>query len=379
MQALKTAIALQAHGLDVTFLCYPGSNLHQEASAPWPSWAKGRPRRGSLHALPMKFGNSLHPLLICRLRRFIRDDESDAVHVHYSRDLRFVVPACHGLVPKRPIVLTKHVGSYVKKKDPLHRYLYSRTDLVIAISGVIRDNVVDTCPVDPARVEVIYNGVNLQQFVPLEESRRRVRALLGFSEQEIVVGMVGRMSPGKGHEEFLHAAKEIGRQARDVRFLVVGGPSFGEEAFAAAIERLCKNLLLTGRIVFTGFRRDVPELMAAMDILAFPSHAEAFGNVAIEAMAMAKPVVSTNCDGVVDIVVDGTTGIHVPPKNSQALAQALSRLIGDPVLCRRFGEAGRRRVEDMFDEEEQTAKLVRKYDILLDASSPGRDRSAAGK
>lgn len=111
-----------------------------------------------------------------------------------------------------------------------------------------------------------------------------------------------------------------------------------------------------------------------MDMLAFPSHAEAFGNVAIEAMAMAKPVVSTNCDGVVDIVIDGTTGIQVPPKNSQALAEGLFKLIRDPTLCRKFGVAGRWRVEEMFDEEKQTAKLIEHYEKLIE--SPVRDVSA---
>jgi glycosyltransferase involved in cell wall biosynthesis len=267
-----------------------------------------------------------------------------------------------------PIVLTKHVGSYIKKKDALHRYLYSRVDVVTSISEVIRRNVIDTCPIDPAKVEIIYNGVNLERFAPTEENRRKIRSEFSFKETDVVIGMVGRMSPGKGHEEFLHAAKEILQKTADVKFLIVGGASFGEESYATKIQELCRSLRLEENVIFTGFRRDVPELMSAMDILAFPSHAEAFGNVAIEAMAMSLPVVSTNCDGIVDVVVDGVTGIHVPPKNSGALAEGLMRLIREPERRRRFGEAGRRRVEEMFDEKKQTEMLIARYMKLIDNS-----------
>lgn len=246
MQALQTTASLQSHGLDITLLCYPQSTLHQEAHA------------AGITTLPVTFRNSLHPILIYRLRQFLRENKFDVMHAHFSRDLRFIVPACEGFSPRLPIVLTKHVGSSVKKKDLLHRYLYARVDLVTAISRVIRDNVIDTCPLDPAKVEIIYNGVNLQRFVPRPggEKRRQMRAALNVAEDEVVVGMVGRMSPGKGHEEFLHAAKEILQQISNVRFMVVGGASFGEQAYAAAIDQLWKSLHLTERVIFTGFRRD---------------------------------------------------------------------------------------------------------------------------
>ena len=353
MQALQTINRLRAPNLEMTLLCHPQSALRREAEA------------AGITTLPMPFGKGAHPVLIYRLRRFLRSHRFDLMHTHFSRDLRFIVPAGEGLSPRLPIVLTKHVGSYIKKKDPLHRYLYSRVDRVTAISRVIRDNVIDTCPIDAAQVKIIHNGVDLRRFAPSEEMRARTRAALNIRTDEVVIGMVGRMSPGKGHEEFLHAAKEILQRANHARFLVVGGASFGEEPYAISIEQLCKDLQLSEHVVFTGFRKDVPELMGAIDILAFPSHAEAFGNVVIEAMAMAKPVVSTNCDGVVDIVVDGLTGLQVPRRDSHALAVGLLKLIGAAALRDKFGEAGRRRVVENFDEEKQTQKLIEMYSSLL--------------
>ena len=353
MQALQTALCLKSQGVEITMLCHPDSTLHHEAQA------------AGLAVLLMPFGNGIHPLLILRLRHYLRDHPIDLLHSHFSRDLRFIVPACEGFAPRLPIVLTKHVGSYIIKKDALHRYLYSRVDLVTAISEVIRKNVIDTCPIDPARVEIIYNGVNLKRFVPSEKTRRTMRREFSIKENDDVVGMVGRMSSGKGHEEFLHAATEILQKATSVKFLIVGGASFGEESYATKIQDLWRSLHLQEHVIFTGFRRDVPELMSAMDILAFPSYAEAFGNVAIEAMAMSLPVVSTNCDGIVDVVVDGETGIQVPHKNSTALADGLLQLIRDPERRQKFGEASRRRVEEMFDEEKQTTRLVERYKKLI--------------
>jgi len=111
----------------------------------------------------------------------------------------------------------------------------------------------------------------------------------------------------------------------------------------------------------------VPDVMAALDILAFPSHAESFGLVLIEAMAMGKPVVSTNCDGVLDIVVDGETGVYVHPRHPEELSAALERLVKDEGLRKSMGAAGRTRVEQLFSQEKQMERLEAVYAALIDA------------
>ena len=125
------------------------------------------------------------------------------------------------------------------------------------------------------------------------------------------------------------------------------------------------SLGLDAVVTFAGFRRDVPEVMASFDMLAFPSHAESFGVVLIEGMAMELPVVSTDCDGVVDIVVEGETGLYVPPRAPEKLASALLRLIDDPALRKRFGLAGRKRVLELFDRRRQIDRLEEIYAQVL--------------
>jgi len=116
----------------------------------------------------------------------------------------------------------------------------------------------------------------------------------------------------QGHEDLLQAAAAVRADHPQVRFLIVGEATAGEDAYARQIRALAESLQLGDGAIFAGFRRDVPDVMASCDIFAFPSHAESFGVVLIEAMAMELPVVSTNCDGVLDIVVDGKTGLEVP-------------------------------------------------------------------
>ena len=355
MQVFKTAKALLERGHRVTLLCYPDSSLHREAIA------------GGVSCIIFPFGNSIHPLLILRLRRYLQNHPMDIIHIQFSRDLRFVVPAIEGFSPCLPIMLTKRVGSYVRKKDLLHRYLYSRVNLITAISQVIQQNVIDTCPIASSRVEVIYNGIQVDRFNQALKNRDEIRHSMNVKEGYIIIGMVGRFSPGKGHEEFLQAAKIIVDRRQKVQFWIIGEASYGESDYVESIKQLGRKLKLLDKVIFTGFREDIPGLMAAMDIVAVPSHAEAFGNVAIEAMATAKPVVASNCDGLIDIVVNHVTGIQIPAKNSVALAEALLCLIDNENLRKSYGKAGQQRARDMFDDVKQFNKIEQRLIDLVKA------------
>ncbi len=173
--------------------------------------------------------------------------------------------------------------------------------------------------------------------------------------------MVGRMSPGKGHEEFLKAAQKIAATSEmNFRFLIIGGASYGESDYELKIKGLVE-LDLDSVVQLTGFLKDIPRIMSVLDILAFPSHEESFGLTSTEAMAMKLPVVASGNAGVLDIVVDGETGILVPPKDYQALADGIMKLASDPSLRKKFGEAGRKRVEEMFSIQAVVEKLENFY------------------
>jgi len=279
------------------------------------------------------------------------------------------VPAMLLSGDRRPVILSKSVGSYIMKRDVLHRLTHAHISRVLAISSVIHRNVIETTPIRPERVITYPFFVNTEHFAPQRADRGRLRTEFGVSPASVLIGFVGRFSPGKGHEELLRAAVILRKRHPEARFLVVGEASYGEETYHREILDMASRLGLGDIVAFTGFRRDVPDVMAAFDILAFPSHAEAFGMVLIEAMAMERPVVSTNCDGVLDIVVDGVTGLYVDPRNPGQLADALSRLIIDPVLRERMGREGRRRVLEHFDEKVSIDRLEAIYAEVITESS----------
>jgi glycosyltransferase involved in cell wall biosynthesis len=357
IQALEVTSQIGKRGYPVVLACSFASRLASEA------------RARSLEVAEFSVSGYFHPAAIWNLSRYIRSKHFRIIHCQHSRDLSVVVPATDLSRISPKIILSKRVGSYVSKRDLFHRYTYSRVARVLAISEVIRRNVLETTPMAPARVMTLHDAIDAEEYSPAKGDGARVRDGFGFTKKNIVVGFVGRFSPGKGHEEFLRAASEVARARPLVRFLVAGEARAGEEAYEREIRTLCTSLGLDGTVTFAGFRRDIPDVMASFDILAFPSHAESFGVVLIEAMAMELPVVSTNCDGVLDIVVEGETGLYVPPRNSTELASALLRLIDDPDLRRRLGLAGRKRVLDLFDRRNQIDRLENIYAEVLSEPS----------
>lgn len=353
MQALELSVGLQERGHRITLAAPPGSRLAVEAV------------RHRVPLLPLNVTGYFHPLLLRRMRAALRSGAVDIIHCQHSRDLATVVPAMQTCGRTIPIVLSKRVGSYIAKKDLFHRYTHRAISRVLAISNVIHRNVIDTIPVSPERVLTLHDAVDTSLFSAETVDRFKVRREAGIPDDALVVGFVGRFSPGKGLEDLLQAAHLLRPNHPAVRYLITGEASHGEEGYADAIHELSRRLDLQDVAVFAGYRSDVPSVMASFDILAFPSHAESFGVVLIEAMAMGKPVVSTNCDGVLDIVVDGITGITVPPKDPPALAHGLEQLIAHADLRRRMGAAGRVRVLEHFDRNVQLRKLEEIYYSLL--------------
>ncbi len=352
LQALDLARHLQEREHEVWLACLPDSPLEREA------------KKQQVHTLPFDVTGYVHPRLVWRLGKFIARSQLDIIHCHLSRDIATVVPAMKLSMTEVPIVLTRGMGSGVNKKDPLHQFTYGNLSLVIAVSSVIHRNILETTPMTPERVVTVPCGIDTSYFSPARASGEALRREFGYDKDTLVVGFVGRFSPGKGHEELLKAAAIICKQRPQARFLVVGQASHGEQAYEQQIRKMHAEMRLEQVMKFAGYRKDVPEVMASFDLLAFPSHAEAFGLVLTEAMAMERAVVASSSDGVLDIVVGEETGLLVPPKDAERLAEGIVRLIDDPALRERLGKAGRHRVLELFDQKKQVDRLEQLYGEL---------------
>lgn len=215
-----------------------------------------------------------------------------------------------------------------------------------------------------SKVIAIYNGVNLAEFSS-RVNVNKIRDEFAISERDTLVGVVGQLIPWKGHMYFLESAKEVAERISSAKFMIVGDEIPKGSGYRKKLEEFTFELGIRDKVIFTGFRKDIPDILSAFDIFVLPSLGEPFGRVIIEAMAMAKPVIATNAGGVPEIIVDGKTGILVPPEDPRAMTEAIIELLKDRDKAKKLGENGRKRVEEVFTIQEHVIKVQQLYLELL--------------
>ncbi len=180
------------------------------------------------------------------------------------------------------------------------------------------------------------------------------------------IGLIGRISPWKGQHIFLQAADQVHRRFPKARFVIIGAALFGEDGYDRKVRQLSAQLALEEVVEFAGFRPDVQRAIAELDLVVHASTTgEPFGQVIIEGMAAGKPVVATNGGGVPEIVEDGQTGILVPMGDAPALAEAICRVLADPVQAKAMGARARQRVIDHFTVEETARRVQAVYEEIF--------------
>lgn len=197
-------------------------------------------------------------------------------------------------------------------------------------------------------MRVIYNGSDVTRFAPGPASEV-LRAELGLEAGSLVVGIVGRLVRWKGHPEFLRMAALVAKNVPNVRFLIIGDTTFGPGSYGNELRELVETLGLAEKVVFTGGRDDVPELMRLLDVFIHASITpEPFGLVITEAMAAGLPVIASSLGGPKEIVQDGRNGFLVDPRDHRVCADSVIRLCQDEKLRTSLGEAARQTVVERF-------------------------------
>lgn len=353
MRTVQSAEELLKQNIKTEILCYPGSKIHSESLDK------------KIKVQTFKAAGYFHLLIILKLSKLLKAKGFDLIHTQYSKDLWVIVPALNLLKNYIPLILTKRLGSFVSKKDFLHKWIYNRVDKIIAISSVIKKNVLETCPVDENKISLIYNGVETEKYSVSEKERMKIRKEFDVKDDEILVGMTGRFTFGKGHEEFIDAAKNLTRNFNKLKFIIVGEASAGEKEYQERIHNLAGELVKSKKLIFTGYRQDIPSILSAIDIYVLPSHSEAFGVALIEAMAAGKPCISSNTDGVLDIITDNKNGLMFRSKDGKDLEDKIEKLVNDPTLRIRLAENAQRTVNVNFNLKNQTQKNINLYKELI--------------
>lgn len=214
------------------------------------------------------------------------------------------------------------------------------------------------------RSEVVYDGVHVPGPVS-DVERAGLRQELGLPSNLPVVVIAGQVSEIKGIWDYIEAASIlIGRGVR-VSFAVLGDDLRNNGALRLEAERAVEARGLSAHVRFLGFRPNAPRLIPAFDIVAVPSHIEPLGNATLEAMATARPVIGSRVGGIPEMVVEGKTGLLVPPQQPAALADAIEQLVRDPQRARALGEAGRERAISAFGIQAHVHHVQSIYDRLL--------------
>lgn len=302
--------------------------------------------------------------LAWRIRQIIRSRGIDLIHANdlVSSNREVIIAAA---LTGRPCVC--HIRMF-ERYTALDRHLVSFVDRFVYISQAIASSCIAQ-GVNPGKGVVVYNALDLDEFAR-EIAKWKGREELELSPADRVLGIVGRITPWKGHEILLRAVARAATSVPDLKCLVIGDAATSEQAFKAGLVALVEELGIAERVTFLGWRDDIPQLLSCLDVLVHASlEPEPFGRVLIEGMAAGKPVIATNAGACPEIVEDGVSGLLVPPGDVEALAQAITRLLTDPDLGRTMGIVGRHQVETRFSLAEHVRQIEQLYAQLLTAEA----------
>jgi glycosyltransferase involved in cell wall biosynthesis len=310
------------------------------------------------------------PLTLPAMLKIVDRKKIDILHLHGYGATTFgrIVGAMRGI----PTIVHEHANLtdtpwFQKVAD---RLLEPSTDIALAVSKSTADFVINARLIPESKVKVVYLGVPLEEF-----SRPRTaaeiaaaRRELGVRDGEFAIGTITRLHDSKGNSYLIDAAASVVNARPAARFFLVGeGPLLGElEAQAAALG-------LGGRFVFAGFRRDVAGTLSAFDLSVFPSLWEGTPITAFEALAIGKPIVATDADGLLDILTDQRDAMIVPKRNASALADKIVWMIDRPEERARLSAAARE-TGRQYDIDQFVRKMERLYTVLHEVSRATRRR-----
>ena len=361
---LEQVAASDAHdiaslGLKVEVMCLEGSPLHENLAL-----------RRKVQAIPLSFQPRNHFDFGMRseLDRLIRGGVN-LIHVHQPSLLGTVAP---WLYPHKTVALlaTRHIMNDHNKKDFYHRALYRRVDALLVISQTVRRNVLDTHAIAERHVKVVNLGLDFDRFDPEKVDPENQRQSWGADVDTVVVGMVGRIDPAKGQSTFIKAAAGLVKSLRSgekLKFIIVGEETLGEENnHFEELKQMVAQFRLGDSVVFAGYQENIPEVMRAFDIFVMPSRQEAFGLVAIEAMAMECPIVISSGGSAEEIVgVNHEYGLTVRPNDAFDLQKRIRHLLDNPMDRIQMGQRAREHVKKNYDRRFRIQRTLELYERAL--------------
>ncbi|HEX6463187.1 MAG TPA: glycosyltransferase [Vicinamibacterales bacterium] len=295
-----------------------------------------------------------------RLSRLIKQIRPDVIHAHDPHGVAMAALALsmwmggsRSAPTAPPLVASRRVDFHIKG-NALSRWKYRQVDCFICASDAIRRILIaDGIPTD--RAVTVHEGIEPGRVAAAPPAD--LHADLWLPHHAPVVGNVAALVPHKGQRHLIEAAAIVVPKVPDARFVIAG-----EGELRAALERQIRERGLEKHVFLAGFRPDILSVHKAFDIFVMSSVTEGLGTSLLDAMACGKPVVATTAGGMPEVVVDGTTGLLVPPRDHEALAGAIVSLLRDEALRRRMGLAGEARVREQFSADRMVRETLNVYE-----------------
>ncbi|MDA1000647.1 MAG: glycosyltransferase family 4 protein [bacterium] len=344
---LLEAVVLEKRGHRVHIAGQPHGLIRKEAE------------EAGLSFHPIRMRTSWDPAALFRLICLIRKIRPHLIHTHSSKDSWLAGVA--GRLMGVPVVRTRHVS--IPVSGNALNWVYLLPKRIFTTADLIRRMLIEQKVCKGDRVSVLPTGVDLSAFHD-GVSGEGFRAEFGLSGETPAVGIIAQLRKSKGHDHFLAAARILRDRGVSARFFVVGDGHW-RDIFREEAERLG---LLGGTVRFLGYRTDIPQIMAGLDLLVIAStRTEGIPQVALQAMAMRLPVVGTDIGGVPEAILPGGAGVVVPPGDPEALAAAIEEMLADPERRRRMGESGKKYVTENHSLTRMIEETERLYNEVLAA------------
>lgn len=345
IRILTEARGMMRRGHEVCVVCPPESRIFSEAASygvPVISEPIGKKRLGSLRAM----------------RNFLRSHSFDVINTHSSTDSWLVALACHSLAVAPPIIRTRHLSTAVNKSW-MTRWLYEKACAHVVVTGeALKEQLVKDNGFSAERMTSVPTGIDLERFHPVAMSDARRE--LGLSLGSIYVGVLATLRDWKGHTVLFEALTFLLSKFPTMRLLVIGDGPYRDR-----LDLRADILGITERIDFVGHRADAERWLPALDIFALPSWGdEGVSQALMQAMACALPIVTTAVGGLTEVIHDGETGLIVPAKNPEVLADAIADLLLHPGKAARLAAAARTLAEARCGEAlmlDRMEEIFRRY------------------
>jgi len=342
---------------EVSFASMPGGRL------------EGELKSLGVNFYPVEMKRRISCKSVLRINEIIRNEQIDLVHSQGARaDFFARIAGRMAGIPHNLCTIAMPVEGFDIK--PLRKMIYRAFDRLtegsvekfIVVSDSLKRALIEKRRIPADRIVRIYNGIEIDQYHPGIESGNFKREW-GISQNIPLVGAIGRMVWQKGFEYLIQSIPEIVKAVPEAKFLLVGeGPR------RERLEALSEELRVRDNVILAGFRSDIKEILSAIDLLVVPSILEGFPMIILEAMAMGKPIVATNIDGIIEQITDGVDGILVPPKNPNALAEAILKIFSEEEKMKKIGLAARQKVESCFSVQKMVRETEQVYMSLLETN-----------